>query len=302
MKKHIVLLVCAISQSHLMVESVSVVYNLRISNITRRQIDPSGAHPNIITATPFGQWRLYRNGARSADSGIIGSYIYAKPAFYFKLDTAFGHINYKKGTLHIARRQTDDILLTAGSGHAVGKRGQMAYSALLGIPTHRDYILELANIGIGHTGLGAQLDSSCNLEHSTLFAALRLIHFLPRTAQSHNPCLRSLYTSCAYDVRPGNLADIFVSHQTRWGSHNRFEVGYDATFIFGGSITPTISDATSLSILMRHSFFGVYFKSIFVNNRKTGLVVGLSGGFDSKPKQLGARYHLTAWGSWGILF
>lgn len=275
---------------------------MRISNITRRQIAPSGLHLHIFTGTPFGQWRQYKDGTLITDSGIIGSYIYAKPAFYFKLDSAFGHISYKKDTLHVARRQADDILLTSGTGHKIGNKGQIAYSALLGIPTHRDHVLELATFGVGHTGLGGQIDGSLNFENQTLFAALRLVHFLPRTAQVNNPCLKPFYSYCTYNIKPGNLGDIFISHQTRWGHLNRFEVGYDATFIFNESITPALTDADSLSTIIRHSFFGVYFKSILINKRKTGIVVGLSGGFDSKPKNIGTRYHLTAWGSWGILF
>ena len=115
-------------------------------------------------------------------------------------------------------------------------------------------------------------------------------------ARIDDPCVRPLYEQRVYDVNPGTLVDIFVSHQTMWNSYNRFECGYDATFARGGSIKPSISNGLQFT---RHSFFGVYFRTVPLHNRLTGILVGLSAGFDSSPKVVGNRYLCHAVGLLG---
>jgi hypothetical protein len=288
-------------------QAISIVYNMRIASITRRQhANVPGNEAHALLETPFGQWRALKDGTKQHDAGILNSYIYSQASGYIKVDTAVAHIvsdipvPARNKTLHIARTQWDDLLFTGGYGQKLGSKGRITYTGLFGIPLHRDYILELAQFGTGHIGIGGQVDSSYMLtDHETMFFALRGIYFVPRHARVDNPCLQSAYEQSMYDIKLGTVFDIFISHQTMWNTYNRLEYGYDATFAVGGSINPPVTNGVTFT---RHSFFGVYFRTVPVFGKLTGLIIGLSGGFDSKPECLGNRYHATLWGSWGFAF
>ena len=219
--------------------AASVVYNMRIAMITRRQqMDATGKHPHILINTPFGQWRRARIGTILNDAGDMLSYIYAKPSYYIKVDGALAHISNQAYPVNIARTMLDDLLVTGGYGHGLGSRGRIAYSALFGTPLHRDYFLEYAAFGTGHVGLGAQIDGSytyveAEKEAEILFFALRYIYFVPRQANVEVACIKPLYAYAHYDFKLGSLADIFIAQQTRYGLYNRFEFGYNATIGFG---------------------------------------------------------------------
>ncbi len=288
-------------------QAISIVYNMRIASITRRQhANEPGKHEHALLGTPFGQWRALKTGTQQHDSGMLGSYIYGKPSYYIKVDTAIGHIASNVAlpadtrVVHVAHKQWDDLLFTGGYGYQLGSNGRIAYSALFGIPLHRDYIVEFAQFGTGHVGIGGQIDTAHAFGDShTIFFALRGIYFVPRNAYWKNPCLAPLLERSCYDVKLGTLFDIFISHQVRWAQANRFEYGYDATFAPTSSIKPSLIDDISF---IRHSFFGVYFRTVPFLGRPTGFIIGLSGGFDSKPRLFANTYHLTLWGSWGVAF
>ena len=103
------------------------------------------------------------------------------------MDTAVAHIATdvvvptRDTSLHVARTQWDDLLFTGGYGQQFGQKGRIAYSALFGIPLHRDYSLELAQFGTGHIGVGGQIDSSYKYtDYDTMFFAVRSIYFIAR--------------------------------------------------------------------------------------------------------------------------
>lgn len=306
MYKAISLLITLYSFS--VVAYTSIVYNMRISIITRQLINSDGSnttsdhHPHILIETPFGQNRHYNEGTREADGGTMSSYMYYQPSHYFSADIAFARIASKTEDLTVARTQTDDFLLTGGYGHAIKERGRIAYSFLFGIPTHRDYILEVVQFGTGHFGFGPQLDLayhfSCN---NALCCALRCIYFIPRNAEQLNPCLPS-FPCDTYKIRLGFFADLLASYMKTWHETNRCEIGYDATIAFGGSTSPFIPEFSDTETFIRHSFFGAYLKSFFINKTMSSIIIGLSSGFDSKPKIFRAIYHLTGWLSWSVAF
>lgn len=286
---------------------VTIVYNMRIAEITKRQqLTPNMKRHNILGQTTFGQWRELKNGFKQSAYGAIASYIRSAQSFYFKVDGAVGRVKNNILTTIIKRTQTDDILFTGGYGHAVGKRARLTYSCLFGVPTHRDFILELAQFGTGHVGLGAQIDTSYAYSadrSNVIFGAARLVHFFPRNIQSHDPCLQPLYQCHEYNLSPGNIADIYIAHQTNWAKKNRLEFGYDASFLgISSRIKPEITDFSGSLLYIRNSFFGAYSRRIPLKNTQMGIITGLAGGFDSRPKIVGNRYMLTAWFLWGILF
>jgi hypothetical protein len=293
--------------------SVSIVYNMKIATITRRQKfedDKIQQFHNLLSGTPFAQWRKTQNGNFKQNSyGVLGSYIYSKENHYLKIDNAIGritsHITTDNNSLKISKSQTDDLLFTGGLGHQIGSRVRCAYSGLFGLPTHRNHLLEFSQLGIGHVGLGGQIDCAYNyLENNNniIFSAIRLIHFFQRTVEVRDNCLKPLYTYNRYNLKPGNLADIFISHQTTWNKQNRFEYGYDLTLGFGANICPAIFNFASTAKLIRNSFFAVYSRFIPIHEVPSGIIIALSGGFDSKPKLIGKNYFLTVWGLWGFAF
>jgi hypothetical protein len=286
---------------------VTIVYNMRIAEITKRQqLMPNTKKHNILGTTSFGQWRELKNGFKQSAYGQIGTYIRSSKSFYLKIDGAVGRVKNNVITNTFKRTQTDDILFTGGYSHQIGSYGRLTYSGLFGIPTHRDFILELAQFGTGHVGIGGQFDASYAYmkdRSNVLFAAARIIHFFPRKVSSHDPCLKSLYQCREYNLKLGNLADLYVAHQTNWAKVNRIEFGYDASFVgFGSAIKPTIPDFAGTLIVIRNSFFGAYSRLIPSEKMPMGIITGLAGGFDSRPKIVGNRYMLTAWFLWGILF
>lgn len=218
MKKYLYLLV--LSASMFLTHAVTIVYNMRIAEITKRQkLNLSNQNRNILAQTSFGQVRTLKNGFKQRAFGAIASYIRAQESVYLKIDGAYGHVQNNILTRTVKRTQTDDILFTGGYSHTVGTYGRLTYSALLGIPTHRDFIFELAQLGTGHVGTGAQIDGSyayVSDRSNVLFAAARLIHFFPRNASPRDPCLQPLYPCDEYNVKLGNIADLFVAHQINW--------------------------------------------------------------------------------------
>lgn len=288
-------------------EAVTIVYNMRIAEITKRQqLAPNVKKHNILGVTSVGQWRKLKNGFKQSVYSEIGTYIRSAKSWYFKIDGAVGRVKNNIITRSFKRTQTDDILFTGGYSHGIGEYGRFTYSGLFGIPTHRDFILDLAQFGTGHVGVGGQFDVSYAYMHNRsniLLAAARLVHFFPRNITSHDPCLQPLYPCREFNLNLGNVADLYIAHQTNWAKVNRVEFGYDASFIgFGSHVSPDIPDFSGSLVYIRNSFFGAYSRLLPSEKMPMGIVTGLSGGFDSRPYIVGNRYMLTAWFLWGILF
>jgi hypothetical protein len=289
------------------ISAVTLVYNMRVAEISKRQqLMPNTKKRNIIAETSFGQWRALKNGFKQSAYGAIATYIRSAQSFYLKIDGAVGRVKNNVLTHIFKRTQTDDILFTGGYSHMVGTYGRLTYSGLLGVPTHRDFILDLAQFGTGHVGMGGQIDASYAYKHdrtNVLFGAARVVHFFPRNISSHNPCLKPLYACTEYNLKPGNIVDLYMAHQTNWAKRNRFECGYDASFIgLNSLITPRITDFQGSLLYIRHSFFGAYSRLLPSKKVPMGLIAGLSGGFDSRPKTFGNSYMITAWLLLGMLF
>ena len=293
-------LICAVQSN-----AVTFVYNMRIAQITRQQLALGNKRLHILGDTLIGQWLQLKNDFHQDAYGSLVTYIRTTPSTYFKIDGALGHVKNNVITNTFTRTQTDDLLFTGGYGHAVGPHTRIACSALLGVPTHRDFILDLAQFGTGHVGTGLQLDGShaYNADRTqTLFAAARWIHFFPRNVTSKNPCLRPLYPCPEYRLAIGNLVDLYVSHQITWRKANRFEFGYDASFIgIGSRLCPQIPNFAGSQLYIRNTFFAAYSRLITCKRVKIGFITGLSGAFDSRPQTFGVRRMITAWFTAGVL-
>lgn len=139
--------------------SVSIVYNLRIAEITKRQITEALFNkPFIAAITIFDQTRKTHEDIFNHYNGGLASFIYIKKNFYCRLDGAAGKAFSKKNDIHLSRTQSDDILFTSGYGFSINKQVKTTISGLFGIPTHKDFGLEGVQFGTGHYALGLQWD------------------------------------------------------------------------------------------------------------------------------------------------
>ena len=130
--------------------------------------------------------------------------------------------------------------------------------------------------------------------NQSILAAARYIRFLPATAYlaAHNQCL-------SWHVDIGNLVDLIAGYNYRFGP-NEIEIGYDASFLFGSSICPTIEALANQINYIRSNFYGAY-KHLFLREKNPqGIIIALSYGFDNKPKIF--KHILTLWATWGINF
>lgn len=287
--------------------SVSIVYNMRIAEITKRQnFSFSAKRHNIFSDALIGQWRELKNGFKQSLYASLASYIRNGKSWYLKVDGAVGRVNNNVLTQTFSRTQTDDLLISGGYSLATGKKGRSTCSMLFGIPTHRDFTLDLAQLGTGHIGIGGQLDYSYvykAMPNNLVLFAARCIHFMPRSATSKNPCVSPLYQCNEYKLYPGELIDVYFAHQTNWAKKNRIEVGYDCSFIgLHAKADPEILNFAGSVMYMRHSFFGAYFRLIPIKKVPTALIIGTAGGFDSRPCLIGNRFMITSWLIYGVLF
>ena len=80
--------------------SVSFVYNLRISEITRRQAYiPGNTRPSIVFANVIDQNRFRYDLTRENIAGVLGTYIWLGKKMYAKLDAAYGNVRQKAQVL-----------------------------------------------------------------------------------------------------------------------------------------------------------------------------------------------------------
>jgi len=116
---------------------------------------------------------------------------------------------------------------------------------------------------------------------------------LPRTIRNRK--------NLKFDFDLGNLADIYISHQSLW-KDNKIEIGYDATFAFGASSLPHNSLLLLYAELQRNTFFMTYTKDFKIHKYPGGLLFGFSYGFDTLPPIYGYKRILTFWLSGSISF
>jgi hypothetical protein len=279
-------------------QSITIVYNLRISQITRRQVITG--NPSLFLANLFQQWFKSRYGLKQRDIGVLTSYIHTGTSWYVKVDGALAHVRNTLNCTTITRNQTDDILLSGGYGITPSEGTRVTFSGHLGIPTHKDTILEGIEFGTGHYAIGAQIDGSQAYKLGRphfLLGAVRIIHFFPRTIASDNPALPQ-----RYNFGLGNLVDIYLAHQTNWNMRHRIEFGYDGVWGFGANIRPAIANFGATIHFMRNNVFASYAHRIKAFNQPSAVLLTVSYGADTGKNPFGRAYIVTIVGSWAINF
>lgn len=280
---------------------ISVVYNLRIAETTKRQaFDKNGTHyMSLGVATPFNIYRKKYNGDMHDAGGVLGTLIYAPEKYFLRVDTAVAQVQQKAPNNCFATVQADDILFTGGYTKTINKQARVTISGLLGIPTHKDKSLEHVQFGYAHVGLGGQIDGSvdylANNKHFIL-GALRMIHFFPRTTCAIvNNCPKK------FTFTNGTTNDFLIAHRSRLGNH-RCEIGYDASMLWGTKIHPSLDATIQKTEYIRSSFYGTYKYHFVIKKLPQAITAAFSYGFDHRPKLYGNKRIITAWASWGVNF
>lgn len=273
------------------------VYNLKISLSTRlHSIHFENICPSLITLTPIQQWRKKYNGIKQTVGGGLGTLATNRGPWYFEVDWAAAEI--KQGTF--SRIQTDDILFTTGYSHEFSKTNRGSISFLLGIPTHKDTIFQPIEFGINHVGLGIQLDDSWTYSQNGvnyLFTAFRYIRLFPRTVKNYVEDKK-----IQYNLDLGNTVDLLIANASNWGKH-KLEFGYNATFAFGATISPSLSVVTNAINGTRNAFYANYRYAFFIADQQlAAFMIGTSYGFDSLPKDFGFKSIYTLWATFGMCF
>lgn len=273
----------------------SIVYNLRIAETTKDSdvVTSSQEHPLMVTMTPFGQFRKKRNGAQLMFGGGLGTVVYIRPTYYFRVDGAFARAVEKYQHIYQAHTQTDDILLSAGYSYPITDRTKMTFSLLLGLPTHEDRQFAIVQFGYAHIGLGPQIDGAFQLGSSrrhSIRTAFRFIRFFPRYIPQ---CANNVQQFVEYNF--GNMIDLFASYHIN-RDRNRFEIGCDIGF-FNHRRTDTKIEPT----IIRSSFYTSYKRLFAVECHPAAWAIALSSGFDNKVCN-GYKHLITVWSSFRVNF
>lgn len=273
------------------------VYNLKISLGTRLYaLRSQNTCPSLIALTPIQQWREKYNDTKQTVGGGLLTLVTHRGPWYFAIDWAAAKV--KQGTF--SRIQTDDILFTTGYSHEFSRTNRGSASFLLGIPTHKDRIFQPIEFGINHVGLGVQLDDSWTYSQSGvnyLFTAFRYIRLLPRTVTNSIDGKK-----IQYNLNLGNTIDLLIANASNWGKH-KLEFGYNPTFLFGATISPSLPAVTHAITGIRNAFYAHYRYAFFITKEQlAAFIIGTSYGFDSIPKDVGFKKIYTIWATFATCF
>ncbi len=281
-------------------QGISIVYNLRIAETTKHhELEHDAMHSSLVGITPFDQFRRKYDGTRESAIGALATALYYTKKFYVRIDGAGAYVSEQKNDVHFQKTQSDDILFSGGYTKRLGERAIITLSGLFGVPTHKDTSLLNVQFGLAHIGLGAQLDGdfkySQNEKHSVQ-TALRLIHFFERKT----PCT---VNESQENVRfkTGNLVDLFIAHHTTM-DQQRFECGYNLTMLFDTKVHPHVADIVDKTEFIRSSFYGTYKYKFSLLDFTNTFLLGVSYGFDHKPKKNGEKRIVTLWATWNVHF
>lgn len=282
---------------------VSIVYNMRIvAPPTYRQelYKKLGVTlPSIAAMIYLNQQRTVKNGNKQSVNAGLAEYLYTKNAFYFRFDTAIGHVHedIKIGG-STSHTQPDDLLFAAGYQQSVKPTFNMTYSFLVGMPTHKDRNFQYFQFGTGHWALGGQIDTIYvwgDQPTNALLTAVRLLHFYP--AQTKIPTTTE---PLCVDFHLGNLFDMFIAYHKKLNNHH-VEFGYNPSFALSVSTSPALPTPVP-SHGIRNNWYGTYRYLFVTKHHPMGFLVGLSYGSDIIPKVVGLKRVVTCWGAYGINF
>jgi hypothetical protein len=279
-KEPILIGLCIASFFYNVLQGVTEVYNLRVSNITSARIEldaRSGQKkepPTIFTSKIATRLRRGQQGVNDLLIADISNIIYSYKNWYVRADGAFGYVRKNSPDNPPAKHtQTDDILLWAGYRHMINKQLHLAYTALCGIPTHKDYRFEFFQFGTGHYGLGGQLDMILKYDPTAWLAAVRYVHFFNAKSTVIGPPCQSVVFSL------GNRVDMIVAYYRLLRTDHSLEIGYNPTFNFSRHTNPPL-DPVVHSYSISNSWYSIYRYAFTKREHPMSLGLSASYGFD----------------------
>ncbi len=284
-------------QQTLNITALSMVYNFRIAQITNQPMTKETRNKsNTLVAIAFDQYRKQYNGTTKNFLGGFGSYISIFKPYYFRVDGAFAYIKERQNhTTTFSGTETDDILFTLGRHFIVNKKMETTVSGFFGFPTHKNFNLQHAALGIGQLGTGFQLDCGYTIDSmNNLVGGTRFFYFIP-----NNHVYDIAQKKHTFSI--GNLADFLCAYR-HTTQHHGLEFGYTARFGFGATLDPDPNDFAQKGNFINSNFYGVYKYNFLINRTLNRFLLCTSYGFDHIPKVYGNKYIITVWGSWSISF
>lgn len=278
--------------------AVSMVYNFRIAQITKRfQFGNEGDKHWTLLGLFFDQWRKKPERLFQTFVGGFGSLIYGYESFYFRMDSAFSRITQKqKHTKPFCDVETDDILFSFGYNFLKNKSNLGTATLLTGVPTHQILRLKHVDFGYGQYSIGAQIDASHSFfsDYRYIFLyGFRYIKFFSRCAIDN--------TNKKHNFSIGNMVDIFIANKNNWEPHS-LEYGYTAKFRIGAKVYPKFDEIIEKTNYIRSNFYAVYRYKFMIKDVSNKILVNLSYGFDHLPKKFGNKYIIMFWASWNVHF
>lgn len=284
--------------------AVTIVYNMRIAApaTARKELYTKlgKSLPSVLAMTYVNQTRKTRGGNDQMINAGLADYVYSFKHFYVRLDAAVGrvHEDLQAGgsTTHT---EVDDLLFSTGYRHEAFPTLNLAYSFLLGIPTHNDHSFEYFQFGTGHWATGAQMDGIYTFRdgrNDSLLMALRYLHFFKAKTLVSLPT----HPFCV-DLALGNVIDIFVAYHKKFKKQHHLEFGYNPSFAFGVKASPSLGDALPSSGI-RNTWYTAYRYIFIVKQYPMGVSLGVSYGFDNGSQLISLKRVVSAWGAYGINF
>lgn len=284
--------------------AVTVVYNMRIvaPQSARKELYAKlgKSLPSIFAAAYVNQKRTARSGNEQTVNAGLAEYIYATDHLYLRFDAALGRVHEElqaTGT-STTHTQVDDILCSIGYRHEATPFLNLAYSFLLGIPTHKDRSFQFFQFGTGHWATGGQIDGVYTFgdaHDNSFLMALRCIHFFK--AKTFVPLPVSPLT---VDLALGNVFDIFLAYHKRINKHH-LEFGYNPSIAFGVKTTPSLGDLVPSSGI-RNTWYTAYRYIFIAKEHPMGFSLGLSYGFDNGNNPVTLKKIVSVWAIYGINF
>lgn len=309
--KYVIIITFFISQ--LIQGSISLVYNIRIAEASKKKALET-LKPYTFTFTPTGAYGKTRNDIITGLIGFLQSATYTHNSFFAQFNCAFGETYLivpplialgNTTTIHIKSFYTDDILIKLGYIYSYTDQLSFSFTGHLGLPTHKDYVLQTFPLGYAHVGLGFQFDSQyiySSPQENAIRSAFRLIQFIPRNAMA------SLFnqgstaaTNNRFNINLGTLIDIFISHLSIFGNH-RLEFGYDQIIFCNGKIRPFLPFALEFFNFISPNFFLAYNYNNSTKYINHILSIGTSLGFTIWPNQFGNKISVEPWMTYIINF
>ena len=283
--------------THVPASAISVVYNFRIAQVTRKPIaHQADKKPNSLSPLLFDFFQKTQafDIAENYAGGLLTYNRSVGKDYYFRTDLAVAHAERTVQNISTGEAtEFDDILFTIGRNFTFGQKSKVTLSGVLGIPTHAVHTLQRVGFGTGLVGIGVQLDGLYKWSrHIDFLWGTRYNYFIPAGACDA--------FGHSYKFTIGSIADVLVAFQTSRQLSHGVEAGYDARWGFGVKACPTIPQLDLLNY-MRNNFYLVYKYTFLTKRVAHRLLLTVSYGHDVKPKLYGYNA-VMVWGAWGIAF